>query len=178
MDSSSDDDSFDRPLPVIPYRMVGGGPLLQYSPARRGRSWSYRAKYSYPNRLVLEVAEEWRQLTLDFRRVLEEREEMEATMEAQAARFQELENRKLEEHQRADASHAQFQKIERRLIRVVQEAGNHVDGIMAERLEEALLRDVPGEAAPAVEIEVELIEEDPEKDPPEAVGSSSSVHLY
>ena len=113
MDSSSDDNSVERPLPVIPYRMVGGGPLLQYSPARRGRSWSYRAKYSYPNRLVLEVAEEWRQLTLDFRRVLEEREEMEATMEAQAARFQELENRKLEEHQRADASHAQFQKIER-----------------------------------------------------------------
>ena len=53
-----------------------------------------------------------------------------------------------------------------------------MDGIMAERLEEALLRDVPGEAAPVVEIQVEPIKEDPEKDPPEAVGSSNSVHLY
>ena len=63
-----------------------------------------------------------------------------------------------------------------------------MDGIMAEcvtmadRLEEALLGDVPGKAAPIVEMEMEPMEEDPEEDleedPSEAVGSSSSVYLY
>nr|XP_027062858.1 uncharacterized protein LOC113689259 [Coffea arabica] len=152
MDSSSDDDRVEGPLPVIPYCIVGGRPLLRYSPARWGRSCPCRAKYSYPNRLVLGVAEERRHLTRDFRIALEEREEMEATIEAQAARIQELEAR---------------------------ETGNYVDGIMAEcvtmieRLEEALLGNIPGEAAPAVEVEVEPIEEDPKENPSKAVGSST-----
>ena len=45
---------------------------------------------------------------------------------------------------------------------------------MAECLEKALLGDVLREAAPAMEMEMEPMEEDPS----EAVGSSSSVHLY
>ena len=108
MDSSSDDDRVEGPLPVIPYCLVGGGPLLRYSPARRGRSCPCRTRYSYPNRLVLGVAEEWRHLVRDLRIALAEREEMEATMEAQLARIQELEARVLEECQRADASHIRF----------------------------------------------------------------------
>ena len=101
-------------------------------------------------------------------------------MEAQTARIQELEVRVLEERQRADASYAQFQETEGCLIQVVQEARNRVDSIMVEcvtmtkRLEEALLGDVPGEATLDEEEVVEPINEDPS----EAVGSSSSVHLY
>ena len=109
MDSSSDDNSIEGPLPVIPYRIVGGSPLLRYSSARRGRSCPYRTRYSYPNRLVLGVAEEQRHLVSNLRIVLEEREEMEATIEAQTVRIQKLEARVLEEHQRANTSHAQFQ---------------------------------------------------------------------
>ena len=45
---------------------------------------------------------------------------------------------------------------------------------LTEHMEKALLGDIPGEGAPAVELEVEPIEEDPS----ETVGSSSSVHLY
>ena len=112
MDSSSDDDRVDGALPVIPYRLVGGGPLLRYSPTRRGRLCPCRARFSCPNRLVLEVAEEWRQLIRDLRIALAEREEMEATMEAQTGRIQELEVRVLEECQRDDASHAQYQETE------------------------------------------------------------------
>ena len=41
-----------------------------------------------------------------------------------------------------------------------------------------MLGDVPGEAAPVVEMEMEPMEEDPEGDPFEVVRSSSSVHLY
>ena len=95
-----------------------------------------------------------------------------------------MEVRVLEEHQRTDASHSQFQATEERLIRIVEEVGNLVNGIMAEcvtmadRLEGALLGDGPGDAAPVVEVEMEPMEEDPEKDPSEAVWSSSLVHLY
>ena len=168
--------------------MVGDGPLLWDSPARRGRTCPCRARYFYPNLLVLGVAEERRQLTCYLRVALVEREEIEAIMEAQAARIQELEVRVLEERQRADASHAQYQETEGRLIQIVQEVGNRADGIMAEcgvmydRIEEALLGDVPGEAAPAGKVEIAPIEEDleeePKENPSEAVGSSSSVHLY
>ena len=123
-------------------------------------------------------------MTRDLRIARAEREEMEATMEAQAARIQELEARVLEERQRADASHAQFQETEGRLIWIVEETGNRVDGIMvkcvtmANRLEEALLGNGTGEAAPVVKVEIEPMEEDPEEDLSEVVGSTSSVHLY
>ena len=123
MDSSSDDDRIEEPLPMIPYRMVEGRYLMRYSPARRGRTCLCRERFSYHNHLVLQVVEERRQLTRDLRIARAKREEMEATMEAQAARIQELEARVLEERQRADASHARFQEIEGRLIRIVQEAG-------------------------------------------------------
>ena len=188
MDSSSDDDRVEGPLPVIPYRLVGGGPLLRYSLAMQGRSCPCRARYSYPNRLVLRVDEEWRQLTREFRIVRAEIEKMEGTMEAQAARIQKLEVRVLEKCQRADAPRAQFQETEGHLIRIVQEAGNQVDGIMvkcvtmADRLKEALFGDILGETVPIEKVEVEPIEEDPEKnpeeDPSEPVGSSSSINLY
>ena len=97
MDSSSDDDMVEGPLPAIPYRLVGGGPLLRYSPSRRARSYPCRARYSYPNRLVLGLPEERRHLARDLRLALVEREELEAALEAQAARIQELEARVLEE---------------------------------------------------------------------------------
>ena len=59
--------------------------------------------------MVLGVVEERNQLTRDLRVARSEREEMRATMEAQAARIQEQEAIVLQECQRANASHAQFQ---------------------------------------------------------------------
>ena len=87
MDSSSDDDRIEGPLSMILYRMVGGGPLMRYSPARWGRTCPCRERFSYPNRLVLGVVDERRQLTRDLRIARAEKEEMEAIMEAQAARI-------------------------------------------------------------------------------------------
>ena len=79
---------------------------------------------------MLGVVEERKRLTHDLRIAQVEREKMVVTMEPQTARIQELEVRVFEERQRADVSHAQFQATEGRLIRIVEEAGNHVDGIM------------------------------------------------
>ena len=101
MDSSSDDDMVEGHLSVIPYRMVGGSLLFRYSLARRGRSCPCRARCFYPNHLVLGIAEERRHLIRDLWIAQVEVEEIEATMEAQATRIQELEARVLEECQRA-----------------------------------------------------------------------------
>ncbi|XP_027151938.1 uncharacterized protein LOC113751992 [Coffea eugenioides] len=81
MDSSSDDDRIEEPLPMIPYRMVEGRYLMRYSPARRGRTCLCRERFSYHNHLVLQVVEERRQLTRDLRIARVKREEMVATIE-------------------------------------------------------------------------------------------------
>ena len=119
-------------------------------------------------------------MTRDLRVGRAEREEMRATIKVQAARIQELEARVLEERQKTDASHAQFQATSGRLIRIVKERGNRVDGIMtecvtmADRIEEAMGGGEFDDAAPIIQEEIEPMEEDLSED----VESTSSVHLY
>ena len=111
--------------------------------------------------MVLGVVKKRKQLTHDLRITRVEREEMRATMEAQTVRIQELEARILEERQRANTSHTQFQTTDGRLIRIVEEVRNCVDGIMAEcatmadRIEEAMGGGGPGDVASSDEVEMD-----------------------
>ena len=86
MDSGSDSDRIEGRPSMIRFRMVGGGPHLQWTPARWVRRCPCRKRFSYPNHVVLGVVEERRQLTHNLRVARAEREEMRVAMEAQAAR--------------------------------------------------------------------------------------------
>ncbi|XP_071933817.1 uncharacterized protein [Coffea arabica] len=169
MDSGSDSDRIEGRPSMIRFRMVGGGPHLQWTPARWVRRCPCRKRFSYPNQVVLGVVEERRRLTHDLRVARAEREEMRATIEAQAARIQELEAWVLEERQRVGASYAQFQATDRHLIQIVEEVENRADGIMvecvtmADHIKEAMGGAGPRDVAPGDDGKKEPMEEEPEK---------------
>ena len=79
-----------EPLRAIRYRVHGGGPRIRYSPSSRIPRCSCRTTYTYPNELVLSLANERQQLMNTNRALLQEVEKLSAMVDAQGARIMEL----------------------------------------------------------------------------------------
>ena len=114
---------------VLAYQESSGRLVCRWSSARKIRLCDCWKTYSYPDRVVLAVDDERRQLGSANRRCQTEIERLQAALRVHSARIRELETSVLEEQERTNAFREQAQAANGRLVQVVRDVRDRTDRI-------------------------------------------------
>lgn len=80
-----------KPLPLIKYKPVPGGPAYHWSPASKVKKCGCFSDYAYPNKVVFALDSERRSLVNQVRRISADADELKKTAKVQHDRIAELE---------------------------------------------------------------------------------------